>query len=146
MHNKLSGHNALCKTQTMNIDQFDKCQCIRTHKHTCTHILTCTCSHMDMHIPPHGHAHTHTQTHTNTYMPTAAKLLIRDHHMRWGWNSFSWVPGLVHCRRSFERLPSAAKNILPEPSFSADSLTTSIQPRVQSHAVTTACTIKLKLW
>ena len=139
---------------------------INTHAHKYWHAhaptWTCTYSHMDMHILPHGHAHSHmdmhtlphghahtptwTHTHTNTSMPTAAKLLMRDHHMRWGWNSFSWAPGLVHCQRSFERLPSAATIFLPEPYFSADSLTTFMQPRMQSHAVTTACTIKLKLW
>ena len=36
----------------MNIDQFDKCQCIRTRAHINTHI--------DMHTLTHGHTHTHT--------------------------------------------------------------------------------------
>ena len=40
--------------------------------------------------------------------------------------------------------PVRQGNSLPEPTFSADSLAVSVHPRVQSHALTSVCTLKIQ--
>ena len=41
------------------------------------------------------------------------------------------------------RYPGAARDFLPESTFSVDSLTVSVRPRVQLHVFTSVCTLKI---
>ena len=102
--------------------------CMHTQTHTHTHT----------HRDTHTHIHRHTHTHTHTEIVTNNKSVNELSCSSVGRSSDRHVADAGS-------IPQCGKGFFSQSTFSADSPTVSVHPRVQSHAFTSVRTIRIPL-